>query len=260
MIDVNVYLSRWPFRRLPHDSPPELVAKLRQRGIQRAWAGSFDGLLHKDIAGVNSRLVADCRQHGDGLLLPVGTVNPMLPDWQDDVRRCHEEHRMRAIRIHPNYHGYTLDSDACRELFAAARERGLIVQLVCTMEDVRVQHPLLQVPVVDTEPLSGLLGDFPDLALIVMNNSAAVRPPAASELAKLGNVYFELSHFEGVGALEKWVKELPPERLLFGSYFPFFNLEAALLKFQESQLGGYATAAIQSTNAAELWQRSLGKR
>ncbi|MEZ6079983.1 MAG: amidohydrolase family protein [Pirellulaceae bacterium] len=152
IIDVNVYLSRWPFRRLPHDTPDSLVRKLRFHGVEQAWAGSFDGLLHKDIANVNSRLVADCKQHGEGLLVPVGAVNPTLPDWQDDLRRCHEVHQMRAIRIHPNYHGYSLDSALCDELFQAAQDRRLIVQLVLAMEDVRVQHPLMAWPSL-TQPL-----------------------------------------------------------------------------------------------------------
>lgn len=252
IIDVNVYLSRWPFRRLPHDTPDRLVRKLRQRGVEQAWAGSFDGLLHRDIASVNSRLVDDCKQHGEGLLMPVGSVNPTLADWQDDLRRCHEVHKMQAVRIHPNYHGYSLDSALCNELFQAAQDRGLIIQLALTMEDVRVQHPLVRVPVVDTAPLAALVSKFPQLPLVVMNNSAAVRSGQASELAKVGNVFFELSHFESVGALENWVKEAPVERILFGSYFPFFNLEAALLKFQESQLGGFATSAIQSGNAQKV--------
>lgn len=252
IIDVNVYLSRWPFRRLPQDTPDRLVRKLRQRGVEQAWAGSFDGLLHKDIASVNTRLMAACKQHGEGLLVPVGSVNPALPDWQEDLRQCHEVHQMRAIRIHPNYHGYSLDSAIGHELFQAAQDRGLIVQLALAMEDVRVQHPLMRVPVVDTAPLAALVSKFPQLPLVIMNNSAAVRSGPAGELAKVGNTFFEISHLEGVGGLENWAKEVPVERILFGSYFPFFNLEAALLKFQESQLGGFATSAIQSGNAKKM--------
>ena len=62
IIDVNVNLSRWPMRRLPCDELPKFVDKLRACGVTQAWAGSFDGLLHKDVGGVNARLVAECRQ------------------------------------------------------------------------------------------------------------------------------------------------------------------------------------------------------
>src|SRR4051794_8183722 len=109
IIDTNVSLSRWPLRRLPLDDTGKLVAKLKSSGVTQAWAGSFDALLHKNIAAVNEALMIECRTHGQKMLLPFGTVNPKLPDWQEDLRRCHEQHHMRGIRLFPNYHGYKLD-------------------------------------------------------------------------------------------------------------------------------------------------------
>jgi hypothetical protein len=71
IIDTNVHLFSWPFRELKFSTPEKLVAKLQHHGIKQAWAGSFESLLHKNIDGVNRRLVDICRRY-PGFLLPFG--------------------------------------------------------------------------------------------------------------------------------------------------------------------------------------------
>ena len=253
MIDVNVSLSHWPFRRLPDDEPQELVSRLRRLGVTEAWAGSFDALLHRDLAAVNVRLVADCRKHGGGLLRPFGAVSPLLPDWREELRRCHEEHRMPGIRLHPNYHGYALDHPAFADLLGAACRRGLIVQIALKMEDERTLHPLLKtLPTTDPAPLTGLLTREPNVKVVLLNALGNLRPEPLKRLLATGSIWVEIAMLEGAAGLERLVAQVGANRLLFGSHAPFFYAEAAHLKLKESALMPAQAEAIREGNAREL--------
>lgn len=260
IIDTNVYLSRWPCRRLPFDETQQLIDQLRQHGVTQAWAGSFDALLHKDVEGVNRRVAAECRQLGDGLLLPVGCVNPTLPDWQEDVRRCAEEHQMQIIRLHPNYHQYPLTDVRFAELLDLTLQHQLIVQIAIRMEDTRTQHPLLRVPDVDVSPLPALLKTRSALRLMLLNSLQVVRGPLLAELASLPNVALEIATQEGVGGISRLLSQFPLERVLFGSYFPFFVLQSSLLKLQESELGAEIHNLITHRNAERFLNRQIDVR
>ena len=252
MIDVNVSLFQWPFRRLPHDETDQLVTKLKSVGVTKAWVGSFEAILHEEVDGVNRRLTEECKQQGDGLFVPFGCVNPTLPDWKEDVRRCQDKYKMPGVRLHPNYHGYTLDSELFSQLLAECHERELIVQISLRMEDVRTQHPLVQVPDVDVKPLLDLLPNFPGVKIVLLNSQRSVRSPLVTQLTKAGNVYYDFAMLEGIGGVGKFIEEVPYQRVLFGSHFPFFYFESSLLRLKESDLGETIRAAIASGNAAKL--------
>ncbi|PYI82239.1 MAG: metal-dependent hydrolase [Verrucomicrobia bacterium] len=252
LIDVNVNLSRWPLRRLRFDDTVALVAKLRSHGVTQAWTGSFDGLLHKDLAAVNGYLADECRRRGRGLLVPFASINPKLPDWEEELRRCAEEHHMCGLRLHPNYHGYTLDDSDFARLLRLAAERRLIVQLAVMMEDERMMHPLLRVPSVDIAPLIDLLRQLPHLRLVLLNAAHTPRDQSLLELISAGEVYVEIAMLEGVGGVANLVAHAPPDRLLFGSHAPLFYFESALLKLKESPLTAEHLGAIRHKNAQRL--------
>lgn len=256
MIDVNVYLGHWPYRRLPLDEPKALAAKLRAIGIEHAWAGHFDALLHRDITSVNARLALACKVSGD-FFHPIGAIDPTLPDWEGDLDRCAGELAMPGIRLHPNYHGYELDDAACEAVLKRATERKLLVQLSLAMEDDRTRHPRLSPPSVDAAPLAKLIGKIGELRLMILNGGRLLSPEQAAEVARAGDVLIDIAMIEGLEAIKRWVDLVGPDRLVFGSYAPFFYPESATLKLTESGLPESVLSKIRSGNGARMITSSL---
>ena len=65
-------------------------------------------------------------------------------------------------------------------------------------------------------------------------------------------MFFDIATLEGLAGLERQVKTIPAERILYGSHAPFFTPESAKLKLQESELPGPIPEQITHVNAATL--------
>jgi predicted TIM-barrel fold metal-dependent hydrolase len=232
MIDTNVHLFQWPFRRLPLDETQLLVAKLRSLGFSQAWVASFDGLLHRDVASVNARLVQACQPYPE--LQPVGTINLGLPGWQTDFELCRDQYAMRRIRLYPNYHGFTLSDDSFSSLLQQAAVADILVQVAVSLEDTRTQHPLVQVPDVDWEPVLGLMRQVPRARVQLLN--AKLRTSQLDPIAQVPGLIVDTARSEGIDGVANLVRRLPPGRVHFGSHAPFFIPESALIRVGEAAL------------------------
>ena len=245
LTDCHAYLGSHPFRRLEGEDARAFAEKLRRRGVTEAWVSSFEGLLRRDVADVNRLTLQRCKS--DAIFRPCGTLNLTLPDWQDDVKRCVEDHGMRVIRLHPNYHGHTLEAPEFRDLLSLAAKHRLLVQIVVQMEDERTQNPQVRVPPVDLKPLPALMKEVTDARVMILNANASM---VLRHLQDCPNTTLDFAMIEGVGGVENLLKSWPLERLVFGSFAPVFYWESARLKVQESALDPAQAASIQWQNAS----------
>lgn len=246
LTDCHVYLGQNPFRLLEAEDSDAFAELMQKRGVTEAWAGAHEGLLRRDVAAVNQQLAGACRKHA--LFRACGTVNLTLPDWQEDVRRCAEEHGMRMIRLHPNYHGYALKDPMFKDLLALSVKHRLLVQVVAQMEDERTQNPQVRVAPVNLAPLATVMKEVPEAQVMLLNANAAM---LMRHLQECPNVWLDFAMIEGVGGVENLLKTWPQERLVFGSFAPVFYWESAKLKMQESAVNGAQAAGI-------LWENAKG--
>jgi uncharacterized protein len=175
-----------------------------------------------------------------------------LPNWPADLEACQRVHGMSGIRLHPSYHGYSLDLPQLAKLLQDAADRNLLVQLAAALEDERNQPVLGRVPPLAWEPLFELVRQIAGLRLVLLNCFRTLSLEQAERLAALGQVYFEISTLEGVGRVAELVERVGQDRVLFGSFFPMFYWEAARLKLAEASLPGLLQDAIQRQNAGLL--------
>ena len=260
IIDCNVHLFDWPFRKLKYAGTDALATKLRKHRITKAWAGNFEAVLHRQFDAANRRLAEECRSKGDGMFIPIGTVNPGGPDWEEDLRRCHEVHRMAGVRLYPAYHGYRLDHPDFAKLLAETAKRGLLVQIVLRMEDERCHHPALVIGAVDVGPLVEALKTVPQARVQLINSAGPLLGKNVDALVKETQVTFDIAAVEGNGGVGRLIEgklynysgAIPVERLVFGSHAPFFPCESALMKLFESPLDLAQLEKLMHANARRL--------
>jgi uncharacterized protein len=265
IIDTNVDLFNWPFRRMKYAETRSLVAKLRKHRITQAWAGNFEALFSKSIREINARLVEECRTNGEGILIPFGTVNLAWPDWEEDLRRCHEVYRMPGIRLYPTYQTFDLNHMEFPKLISQATDRGLIIQIVGDMEDSRVHHPIVLTREVSFDPLIDIMKKNPTAKIQLLCWNERTSSDLLEKLVAETSVVLDISWLESVGALGRLIDgnswsgpktPVPVNRLLFGSHAPYFPVEASLIKLFESPLTLEQMKAVMSLNAKKFMKRA----
>jgi hypothetical protein len=136
----------------------------------------------------------------------------------------------------------------------------LLVQIALSLEDPRVQHPQIKAPVINPQPLVGLLRQMPSARVQLLNSWQWTRQPDARPLLTMPAVTHDIAELEGVGAVGRILEgkhwyfagQVPVERLLFGSHAPYFPLESALIRMFESPLSLPQMQAIMEANARRL--------
>lgn len=265
IIDTNVNLFRWPFRRMKYGETKSLIAKLRHHRITKAWAGNFEALFSKSINEVNSRLAHECRVYGEGVLIPFGTVNLAWPDWEEDLRRCHEVHKMPGIRLYPTYQTFDLSHVAFPRFMKLATDRGLIIQIVGDMEDSRVHHPIVLTRELSFDPLVDIMKNIPRAKVQLLNWNERVNRDLLKKLMSETSVVLDISWLESTGALGRLIEgnswsgpetPVPVERLLFGSHAPYFPVESSIIKLFESPLTLEQMKAVMNVNASRFMKHA----
>jgi predicted TIM-barrel fold metal-dependent hydrolase len=250
MWDVSAFVGDWPFRRLPDCTPEALEQRLRREGFQRAYVSPLDGLFAGDPQPANAHWGDILRESTFFHFVPI--LNPMLPGWERSLAACREQ-GAAAVRLVPNYHGYSAQEEAAKALAQAAGGLHLPVMIQLRMQDTRAMHPRAPVPDVDWREAAALARACPQTPLIVVAASWPEACKLLEETRALPGCYLTLSHLEVVDGVWRLVEQFGTERLLMGTHAPLFTPTSARVKVEMSRLSAAQKYALCEGNARQLW-------
>ncbi len=254
MIDANAYLGNWPFRQLRYATHIALLEKMDALGIEKAVVSSIANVFYKDQLAGNRQLHAEVDHHADRFL-PAYTINPTFPGWEEDLAICIQEFGMRAMRLHPNYHQFGLDSVAGLAVLEAASANDFMVILATGLEDTRHHHPLVKVPDVPVEQVAAAASAYPDVRFLVAAANFSGISAIWSQCASMQNLSFEISRVQGpVGDIEKLCATMGADRVLLGTNLPLHVPEAATLAIEHAKITAAERRLIVHGNAAQLFR------
>jgi predicted TIM-barrel fold metal-dependent hydrolase len=248
IVDFCAYLGEWLTWTLHYRSADGLLYLMDRSRVDAACVSLASGMFRYDAREANERLCHQVEGHRNRLW-PIGTVNPSVSTWREDVQDGLERLGLVGYRIHPAYHGYTLDSPPVLELAAVLARAGCPLFVALYVDEERFQHPAIRVPDVPIDEIQTLIACAPDTT-VVLNSLKTLHASTLFESGiALDRVYLDVDamdqDFEGLYSL---VTQFGVERLVYGSQMPFLYPEAARMVVEYSGLSEADIEAILVRN------------
>jgi predicted TIM-barrel fold metal-dependent hydrolase len=235
VIDMGTLFGVRPATDL--DLTPEALLRVMARNeVGHALTCSLKAIQFDSRAG-NDQALALCRAHPN--LYPVAVVDPRQgPDCLAEVERCASAGFV-AFRLFPDFQGWAIASQSFRHLLRAIAQTGL--------------------PAIVHAPASGDATALLDIAgewetpIVLAAISYSVLAEALAVLAEAPHFYVEAHRVALPGQVELMVESVGAERIMFGSWAPWFAQRPSLDMVLGSEVSQADQSRILGANARRLF-------
>lgn len=251
IIDVNAFLGEWPFRNL-RGEVNTLLRLMAKCGVDIALVSSLNAVFYKDCEEANMWLWHDLQKTRG--LAGICTINPSFPDSLEHLDECIDEMGMVGVKIHPNYHGYSLENDTVSQFFKECSKKNVPVIIPLRIQDERSHHPSSKVPPIPAAQAVSVAKKNPSLKIIICNARSNEISGILTKADSLNNLYITFSWVQSLNFIEKAVRKVGCNRMLWGSNFPLNYMEPMLRQITESNIGDREKEKILAENARKIFQ------
>lgn len=247
IIDANVFYGRWPFRSCGEDDMTRIQARCAKNGVDAMLVSSVSSIFYEDPFEAEIELHEALRDHKNAW--QIMGVNPLASGWKADVATAVDEFGIRALKVYPGYHGYSLQGAEMAQVCEIAGKYDLPVVIAMCVEDMRSVYMLRQAPI-PADKLGVFLGTYRDNTIVLSNISFGETMGLRPNILSRDKVYVDMTGFKFISfPLEKLTKVYPKEMFLFGSQCP--------LQVQRSILNEVIMEKLpEDVQRAVLWENT----
>lgn len=215
----------WGSKKESTHTIPNLIGEMDATGIAQAMILPIafglpfgDNLTEQFMAAIKSAAV------GDRLLLGA-SVHQSDPDA---IQKLHRFARAgaRMVKLHPAGARFFPDAEEMFPIYRACAELGLPVIFHGGRAGIEPEYTHQFTLIRHYE---GALRAFPDVQFVLAHAGARDVEDAIALADRYPNLWYG-THGQGVTMLARLIKEVGPDRLMFGSDWPFYHLAASLAK------------------------------
>lgn len=199
---------------------PNLTREMKDLGIERSTILPIDF----PVLSQNAKTALDCA-HDDERLIGFGSVHP----YSYDIRAKLDEQvnrGARGIKFHPAVQCVRPDDARAMRLYRLCAERDLPVLWHCGPVEI---EPLLGRYLSQVKWYERPIAENPRTTFVLGHAGALQMEMALALMQKYPNVYLETSS-QSVVALRTIVERGDPDRIVFGSDWPFYHQALPLAK------------------------------
>ncbi len=221
VIDSHCHMGPYFNFHIPDNDAGSMVEVMDRLGIKMACTSPHVGITPDFRMG--NHIAAEAMKDYPGRFFGYITLNGNYPEEiPGEIKRCYSM-GMRGFKLHPSLHGYPADGENLKPMWEFANEEGLPV-LSHTWAGDRTCSPSI---------LGKLAEQYPNVPVILGHSGGTLAGYDESiEVAKKRkNVFLETCCSSVLyGTIERFVREVSADKILFGSDMPFVNANAQIGK------------------------------
>ena len=218
-----------------------LIASMDKFDIERSGLSILNGPL---VAPLNDKVMEAVKEYPDRIV-GYAYINPREADAIKEVNRCLSVPGMRGVKFHAWKHGYFPSNN------------GAIDRIIDAIEpyDVPILTHTGTAPMCLPQQWAEIAKRHPNVKFVFAHiGYLDYGYDCVACTKELPNVWVDTAGQEEIQVIEKALKDLGPDRIIFGTDWPYKYPGSELVKFEPYNLSAEDRQKIFYDNAKKLWK------